>query len=1292
MATEPRQTMAQLRADLAALRRRLAELEAVTTAQQRTVEALRASEERFRSTFEQAAVGIAHVGLDGRWLRVNQRLCDIVGYTRDELLTRTFQDITHPDDLDTDLAGARQLLAGTIPSHSAEKRYFHKNGSVVWINLTVSVAHDPCGVPEYFITVVEDISARKRAEAALHEKDEQLRESEARLRLRLDAILSPNMPVTEDELIGLLDIPTLQTLMEDFSHATGMAVAVLDLKGKILLATGWQDICTQYHRLHPQTAQACMESDLFLSQNVRPSEHVAYKCRNHLWDVVTPLFIGGKHVANIYTGQFFYDDERVEVTPFLRQAAACGFDEDAYLAALQRVPRVSREKVRHLMDFLVRFAALVSGLSHSNLKLAKAISDQKRVEATLRESEDHFRRLIAQSPIPIAIYNDAGDIEYFNDRLTATFGYTRDDVPNLADWWPRAYPDPQYRREVMALWQELTEKAKQPGGEIEPREYRVTCKDGTLCIAEILGTRIGDRNLVILTDVTARKRDEEVLAQSERRLRALIEAAPFGAHEYELTTDNRLVFVGFNAAAGRILGVDHAPFIGQTIEAAFPGLVQTSIPQAYRTVAATGSRYEDVRVDYAEGQIHGAYEISAFQTAPRRMAVLFRDVTDRRRAEDALQREKVFSDAVLDSVPGLLYLYDEQGYLVRWNKKHEEITGYTSEELAHMHLLDWYRGEPEDTARITTGVQKALREGFADAEAHLITKTGARILFYFTAVRLHIAGKTYFTGVGIDLTQRKRAEDALRTSESFLSSVINQSPYPLWVSDSRGTLVRINQACRDMLHVTDEEVVDKYNIFEDSIVAERGFLPLVRRVFEAGETVRFELTYDSARLKNLPLAHPAAVILDVTMFPVRDGQGRIANAVIQHMDITARKRAEEDRAKLEVQLRQAQKMEAVGQLAGGVAHDFNNILTAILGQLDLTRQELRSRLPADDALILGLRMAEESALRAATLTRQLLAFSRRQVAQPIVLDLNRTFADMQKMLSRLLTENIKLELHLAPDLHPIHADIGQVEQVLMNLVVNARDAMPDGGQLVVATADVVLDEAYVGLHADARAGPHVVLSVSDTGCGMDATTLEHVFEPFFTTKPVGQGTGLGLATVYGIVKQAGGHVSVYSEPGHGTTFRVYWPAADASATPPPVPPADSGGLTGTETILLCEDDESVRRLTEQFLQAAGYTVLVAARGSVALARAAEYQGAIDLLVTDVIMPDMNGRKLAEALTTSRPDLRTLFISGYTANVIAHHGVLDPGVEFLEKPFGRRKLLVRVREVLDRQRSAAGAAK
>ncbi len=399
------------------------------------------------------------------------------------------------------------------------------------------------------------------------------------------------------------------------------------------------------------------------------------------------------------------------------------------------------------------------------------------------------------------------------------------------------------------------------------------------------------------------------------------------------------------------------------------------------------------------------------------------------------------------------------------------------------------------------------------------------------------------------------------------------------------------------------------------------------------------------------------------------------------------RRAYDELAQTQGQLEQAQKMDAIGRLAGGVAHDFNNLLTVILGRTDI----LLAQIKAEDPLRRGIELIQRTAGRAADLTKQLLAFSRKQVLEAVVLDLGTVTTEMSEMLARLIGEDIALVTRLAPGLGPVKADRGQIEQVVMNLAINARDAMPQGGQLTVETANVELDEDYVRRNVGSRPGPHVMLAVSDSGVGIPREMQKHIFEPFFTTKEQGKGTGLGLATVYGIVKQSGGYIEVDSQPGRGTTFRIYLPRVDSATAV-----AERGARAvapsgGTETILLVEDEDGVRELARDILRASGYTVLEARNGAEGLLLGERHQGPLHLLLTDVVMPRMSGRELAERMTALRPELGVLYMSGYTDDAVIRHGVLGADTAFLQKPFTPAALIQRVRETLDLGRRVSSPA-
>lgn len=394
-------------------------------------------------------------------------------------------------------------------------------------------------------------------------------------------------------------------------------------------------------------------------------------------------------------------------------------------------------------------------------------------------------------------------------------------------------------------------------------------------------------------------------------------------------------------------------------------------------------------------------------------------------------------------------------------------------------------------------------------------------------------------------------------------------------------------------------------------------------------------------------------------------------------DLIALQRQARANVGLQDQLRATQKLEAIGRLSGGIAHDFNNLLTVILSYSNLALEALN----VNDPLRADVEEIRAAGTRAAALTAQLLAFGRRQLLRPEIVDVNTVVAGVSNMLGRLLGEDIEMETRLAPGLETIEIDPGQLEQVVMNIAVNARDAMPDGGKLTIETANVMLDAEYAAAHASVTPGPHVRIAFTDNGMGMDAETRSHLFEPFYTTKPPGKGTGLGLSTVFGIVKQSGGHIWVYSEPGSGTSFKLHFPVSGRAVSIKP-PVVQTAARRGTETVLVVEDEPAVRKLAARIISGAGYRVLQAANGGEALLLCEQHVGDIHLLVTDVVMPGMSGRQLADRLATLRPELRALYMSGYTENAVVHHGVLEAGIQFIGKPLQKSELLDKIRSLLD----------
>ena len=525
--------------------------------------------------------------------------------------------------------------------------------------------------------------------------------------------------------------------------------------------------------------------------------------------------------------------------------------------------------------------------------------------------------------------------------------------------------------------------------------------------------------------------------------------------------------------------------------------------------------------------------------------------------------------------------------------------------------------------------------------------------------RVRVLEKSYF--------EIKQAQEALRDSESLFRNLFEcHATVQLVIDPDSGNILNANNAAAKFYGGTREQL-QQMRIQDFNTLSPEEIKQEMEKA-KTNQRIHFEFHH---RLVD-------GSIRDVEVVSSKiEAKGKdLLHSVIH--DITERKRVDEEREKLQAQLNQAQKMESVGRLAGGVAHDFNNMLGAILGYTELGMLGISPTDPIHGTLT----DIQKAAQRSVNLTRQLLAFARKQTVAPKLLDLNEIVEDTLKMLRRLIGENIDLAWLPGKDLGPVRMDPSQIEQLLANLCVNARDAIHDTGKINIETGTVTFDETYCAAHVGFVPGKYVLLAVSDDGCGMDAETLSHLFEPFFTTKEVGKGTGLGLATVYGIAKQNNGFIDAYSEPGLGTTFKIYLPLHATEAGRTTNMGAAQSAASGHETILLVEDEPMILDITTKILERRGYTVMAAPTSGEAIRLAREHAGEIHLLMTDVVMPEMNGRDLAKNLLSLYPKLKRLFMSGYTADVIAHHGVLDEGVQFIQKPFSVQTLAARVREVLD----------
>jgi two-component system, cell cycle sensor histidine kinase and response regulator CckA len=520
-----------------------------------------------------------------------------------------------------------------------------------------------------------------------------------------------------------------------------------------------------------------------------------------------------------------------------------------------------------------------------------------------------------------------------------------------------------------------------------------------------------------------------------------------------------------------------------------------------------------------------------------------------------------------------------------------------------------------------------------------------------------------------DIQVRMQAEAALRESEEKYRGLIETTRTGYVIVDPQGQVLDANPEYVRLTGHTELEKILGRSVLEWTVAPDREKnAAAIKHCLHYGLVKNLELYYAGTDGRSIPVEINATVISAST--------GIQLISLVQ--DVTDRKQAEETLRKSEEQLQQAQKMEAVGKLAGGVAHDFNNILTAISGQSELLLMDL----PENDSRRHGVQEIQSAADRATSLTRQLLAFSRKQIIQPTILDLNELIQNLDQMLRRLIPEDMQIVSILGANLGRVFADPGQIEQTIVNLAVNARDAMPQGGKLIIETANAALDVEYCQQHAEVKPGQYVMLAVSDTGIGINPETQSRIFEPFFTTKEMGRGTGLGLSMVYGIIKQNGGHIWVYSEPGHGTTFKIYLPRTAETREAVETSQNFATPISGSETILLVEDEDCVREITQKILRRQGYEVLSASSGPDAVVIGKQHQGAIDLILSDVLMRGMSGPETVGRLMLGHPKAKVIYMSGHTENAIVHHGVLDQGVAFIQKPFRRETLLRKVRELFD----------
>ncbi len=804
-----------------------------------------------------------------------------------------------------------------------------------------------------------------------------------------------------------------------------------------------------------------------------------------------------------------------------------------------------------------------------------------------------------------------------------------------------------------------------------------TDPDGHAPSVDIRVSKLGDGCAVRVRDTTARQRAEDELFASQEMLRSVLDTFP----QRVFWKDEDFIFVGCNAAFARNVHLaDPSEIVGKTDFDIHPVADAELYRADDREIMRTGTpriEYEEpmTRADGTEGWARTS-KVPIRDKDGRVVGLLgtYQDITDQKRAAEALRESEQFLDSIIENIPVMVFVKDAETFrFVRLNKAGERMLGSTRERLVDQDSSGLVPPD-EDEHFLSFDRLVATTGQVVEIPEETITTPQQGVIVMHT-IKVPIFGDDgkprYVLGISEDITARKAAEQGRRESEERYRHIIESiTNYIVSVRIEHGVPVGVNhgQGSVAVTGYTPEELNADPELWDSLVVAED------RELVE--ESMRRVLTGVPIAPVEHRLRRKDGVVRWVRQtFVLRfDADGSVTSYDGLIQDIT------EPRT-LQGQLLQAQKMEGIGRLAGGVAHDFNNLLTAILGYVEMCRQDLPPELPTDHPARLDLQEVAGAGERAAGLTRQLLAFASRQIVAPVRLDLSASVSDSMKMLQRLVGDDIEIETALASDLRIVLADPGQIQQLLVNLTVNARDAMPGGGRLLIEAANELIDAGSAIAHSGAVPGPHVLLTVTDTGEGMTEEVRSRLFEPFFTTKELGKGTGLGLATCHGIVRQLSGHIEVYSEPGQGTMFRIYLPSvdgpADRRADTSLVPPASNG----TESVLVVEDEPRVRRLAVLGLRARGYSVLEAANGAEAIRVALGVGNTIDLVVSDVMMPGMSGPELVRELSAIAPRARALLMSGH-ADAALLDEVPDLRQAFLPKPYTPERLARKVREVLD----------
>jgi len=915
---------------------------------------------------------------------------------------------------------------------------------------------------------------------------------------------------------------------------------------------------------------------------------------------------------------------------------------------------------------------LVSELNRLKLRVAELEAfevSHKEIEETLRKNEERFQMAMKGTNDGLWDWNLLTDEVYYSPRWKSMLGYSEQELYNHLDTWKSLV----HKKDLPVTLAKINEFHKGRDEKLEI-EFRMKHKDGNYLyiLSRSFLVRRDDGTPVRMVgthiDITERREIEDTLRDSEERFRGTLDNMLEGCQI--IGFDWKYIYVNESAAKHGRMSKDE--LIGHVITDVFPGIEQTNVFSAMNLCMNERTACTMENEFYYKDGSAAIFDLM-IQPVPEGIFILSYDITDTKKSETLLLESNERFRAVVESAPDAIFI-QTNGCFAYLNPAALSLFGCSDENQLLKHpVVEQFH---PDCRSVVTERIKQLNENKIEApmlRERILRHDGTCVNVEVKAVPFIYRGHNGALVFVRDITERLKAKEDLRKSEEKYRDLYETAPVVYYSISSAGKVIRCNSTVTELLGYCKEELTGKsiFDLYTDTEYGRGKAMKLFQKVL-AGYSIRDE----ELQIKR---ADGSPIWISLSVRPVVDEKGLFVETRSTMLNITGRKEAEEIKKKLEEQLLHAQKMESVGRLAGGVAHDLNNLLTPII----LYNEMLIEGFADNDQKNDFLQQIHEAALRAQKLVHQLLAFSRKQIMDFEPVDLNETVLAFNGLLRRTVRENIDIKLVLSPSVRPVKGDIGQMEQIIMNLAVNAQDAMPGGGTMIIETSDVTVHKDCPEVYEKIEPGNYVMLSISDTGTGIDQEIIKNIFEPFFTTKELGKGTGLGLATVYGIVKQHEGHILVYSEPEKGTTFKMYFPAIDIPvAEEKEIKPVTSV-TKGAGIVMIVEDNDLLRDSTVMLLKKQGYTVMAASCGMDCLKIMSEYRGELQILLTDVVMPDMNGRELFEKIKINFPCVKVLYMSGYSQDVITHEGVLDKGIDFIQKPFSMRALSGRLQELMNR---------